>query len=118
MIIRNNELFYRSKEQQHYFNCPFQLGGKNYLILVDPNGNQQSFDTPSKAFDNELEININDNILIGFFITHLKATDGLFDNLFDNEIISFLKNNQKNNLKITSDLLLNLTYTNSIDEYR
>ena len=66
---------FRSEEQQHSFNFPYQCGTDG--------------DDPSLAIDHEHQIKNNDIIVVG--------SDGVFDNCFDDEIISIL------NSKITVD---------------
>jgi protein phosphatase PTC7 len=61
------DLIYRTKEQQHYFNCPFQLGF--------PEG-----DSALKADTENIDIQEGDIILA--------ATDGVLDNLFDEDILN------------------------------
>jgi protein phosphatase PTC7 len=71
LVLRENlkktsmDVVFRTKEQQHYFNCPFQLGY--------PEG-----DSALEASTSEIEIEEGD-ILIA-------ATDGVLDNMFDQEI--------------------------------
>ena len=69
-----NKIF-RSEEQQHSFNFPFQWGTDG--------------DDPSLAIDNEHQIKNNDIIILG--------SDGVFDNCFDEEIMNIIKS------KITPD---------------
>jgi protein phosphatase PTC7 len=88
---------FKSKEQQHFFNCPYQLShipqpadfpalvtqgyGKlvNYLKQVLQSGPAQPPDTPYEhAMTTVLELHDGDVIVA--------ATDGLFDNLFDSDI--------------------------------
>eukprot|EP01132_Coremiostelium_polycephalum_P002484 gene2484-3074_t len=70
LIIRNNSIIHRSKEQTHKPNHPFQLG-------------QGSSDTPSSGLYEEHQVLENDIIVIG--------TDGFFDNVFDEEVLGFIK---------------------------
>mmetsp|Transcript_3286 Transcript_3286/g.5274 ORF Transcript_3286/g.5274 Transcript_3286/m.5274 type:complete len:370 (-) Transcript_3286:51-1160(-) len=70
MIFRNNELLYRSKEQQHDFNFPYQLG-------------EGSGDTPAHAQLKKHEAKENDLLIVG--------SDGLFDNVFDETIEDMVK---------------------------
>jgi protein phosphatase PTC7 len=58
-----------SQPQQHYFNCPLQLGGG-------------SADAPSDGDAYSAAVQPGDLVLL--------ATDGLFDNLFDDEIASLV----------------------------
>ena len=78
------EKIYRSQEQQHRFNNPFQCGMRYQL--------------PYNAFDTQHRVFHNDIIIMG--------TDGVFDNLYEEQIIKkcifpnldaqgYLKNPQK-----------------------
>lgn len=66
MVVRGTDIVFRSKEQQHSFNFPYQLG-------------TGSADMPFHA------VNITVNILPGDLI--IVGTDGLWDNLYDDEIV-------------------------------
>ena len=57
---------FRSVEAQHYFNCPFQTGWR--------------YSPPKRAKENSHAVRHNDIVVL--------ATDGVTDNLFDEEIIS------------------------------
>ncbi|EFA76898.1 protein phosphatase 2C-related protein [Heterostelium album PN500] len=65
LVIRRNEVHFRTREQQHAFNMPFQLG-------------TQSIDRPIHSITSAFEVEEGDIIVLG--------TDGVFDNLFDDEI--------------------------------
>ena len=60
-MIRNGACIYRTLEQQHSFNFPFQLG-------------TGSKDSPADAFSEETSVQEGDIVILG--------TDGLFDNVF------------------------------------
>jgi protein phosphatase PTC7 len=64
------EVIFRTKEQQHFFNCPFQLGF--------PEG-----DDPRKADSYSIMCQEEDIIVA--------ATDGVLDNLFDKDIVEVVK---------------------------
>ncbi|EAL67260.1 protein phosphatase 2C-related protein [Dictyostelium discoideum AX4] len=66
LVIRNNEVIFRTREQQHAFNMPFQLG-------------TQSIDRPIHSITASFPAEKGDLIIMG--------TDGVFDNLFDDEIL-------------------------------
>jgi protein phosphatase PTC7 len=66
LIIRNGNLIFKTKEQQHYFNCPFQIGS--------------SRDMPEDAQRIVVE-----DIQAGDII--VACTDGVFDNLFTEAIL-------------------------------
>jgi len=66
LIIRNGNLVFKTKEQQHYFNCPFQIGS--------------SRDMPEDAQRIVVE-----DVQVGDII--VACTDGVFDNLFTEAIV-------------------------------
>ncbi|OAF64967.1 hypothetical protein A3Q56_07321, partial [Intoshia linei] len=76
-VIRDGKIIQRSKEQQYRFNTPYQLS-KPPMKAVKMISN-----TPTDADNYKLGIELNDIILI--------ATDGLFDNMFNIEILENLK---------------------------
>ncbi|KAG0237959.1 hypothetical protein BGW42_008059 [Actinomortierella wolfii] len=65
-VIRNNEFIFRTEEQQHSFNFPYQLG-------------TGSSDRPKDAQVFTVKIKNGDIVVMG--------TDGIFDNLFDEDIL-------------------------------
>jgi protein phosphatase PTC7 len=69
MIVRGLEIIYRSKEQQHSFNFPYQIG-------------TGSADKPQHSQRIQIEVQPDDLIIVG--------TDGLWDNLFDEDIIDVI----------------------------
>jgi protein phosphatase PTC7 len=71
MIFRDNTLVHQSTIQQHYFNCPFQLG------------NSKSSDRPSSATEETVPVVPGDIIVL--------CTDGLLDNVYPAEIEDVLK---------------------------
>ncbi|KAJ3329167.1 hypothetical protein HDU76_008486 [Blyttiomyces sp. JEL0837] len=70
MIIRENELIFRTEEQQHSFNFPFQLG-------------TNSRDSPKDAQTYRVKVREGDLVIVG--------SDGIFDNVFDDEILDIVK---------------------------
>lgn len=66
--ILHPRVVFRSVEQTHYFNCPFQLSSE------DP--------TPNPVLDDadRVQVRLKENDLI------IAATDGVFDNVFDTQI--------------------------------
>jgi len=69
LLVRNSKILYRFKEQLHSFNYPFQLG-------------TASTNVPSDATRISIEVMEGDVIVTG--------TDGLFDNLYDQEIVEIV----------------------------
>ncbi|KAL0077232.1 phosphatase 2C-like domain-containing protein [Phycomyces blakesleeanus] len=65
-VIRRDNFIFRSEEQQHSFNFPYQLG-------------TSSCDTPADAQQFSVKVEEGDIIILG--------SDGLFDNLYDEEIL-------------------------------
>lgn len=85
LVIRHNDYIFRSEEQQHSFNFPYQLG-------------TSSPDRPKDAqVSNPCMGDQLANILQSFTVAVEKGdivimgSDGLFDNLFDKEILSIVK---------------------------
>ncbi|KAG2195810.1 hypothetical protein INT47_010020 [Mucor saturninus] len=74
-VIRHNDYVFRSEEQQHSFNFPYQLG-------------TSSPDRPKDAQAFTVAVEKGDIIIMG--------SDGLFDNLFDKEILSIVKSQLSN----------------------
>ncbi|KAJ1720998.1 hypothetical protein LPJ53_004431 [Coemansia erecta] len=66
-VVRQGDMVYRTEEQQHSFNYPYQLG-------TEPHS-----DRPSDAQVFRLKIQKGDVIIVG--------SDGVFDNLFDEDIL-------------------------------
>lgn len=99
MIVRRNaagvaEVNYRSTEQQHKFNFPFQCG---------TNG-----DPISSALEFTHDIQPNDLVIM--------ATDGLWDNVFDNEIINIVEEHKSSQLQQITDAIANFAYKKSKDK--
>lgn len=69
-VIRRNHYVFRSEEQQHAFNFPYQLG-------------TGSMDRPTDAQTFDLSVEKGDVIIVG--------SDGLFDNLYDREILALVQ---------------------------
>ncbi|KAG1468564.1 hypothetical protein G6F56_003761 [Rhizopus delemar] len=69
-IIRNMDYIFQSEEQQHSFNYPYQLG----LLSKDQPKDAQVF-----------SINVEKGDII------IMATDGLYDNLFDSDILNIVR---------------------------
>ncbi|KAF2072322.1 hypothetical protein CYY_006356 [Polysphondylium violaceum] len=72
LVIRNSEVIFRTREQQHAFNMPYQLG-------------TQSIDRPIHSIIANFPVEKGDLIIMG--------TDGVFDNLFDEEILEIGEKN-------------------------
>ncbi|KAJ2450676.1 hypothetical protein EV183_004129 [Coemansia sp. RSA 2336] len=66
-VVRQGDMVYRTEEQQHSFNFPYQLG-------TEPHA-----DAPSDAQVFRLKVQKGDIVVVG--------SDGVFDNLFDEDIL-------------------------------
>ncbi|XP_070492819.1 uncharacterized protein [Chironomus tepperi] len=76
MIIRNNRIIYRSKDLLHGFNFPYQLAFMN-----------EHSNSPFDGFIRPFKLRVNDVIIVG--------SDGLFDNLYDDAILYYVRNEVK-----------------------
>ena len=102
MVIRRREnglaTVYRSVEQQHCFNCPFQLArlpgpehyaglverGLNSLVSMIQKSTNKRRDTALDARTEVIRLQEGDVLVAG--------SDGLFDNLYDADIIEIVRN--------------------------
>ncbi|CAL9100668.1 unnamed protein product [Musa acuminata var. zebrina] len=85
LVVRNNEAFYHSPTQQLRFNRPYQL---------QKSGGQ----TPNDAEIKSIGVEPGDIIVVG--------TDGVFDNLFDREVIRVIKSGLA--LSVSAERMANL----------
>lgn len=69
IVIRDGAIVYQTREQQHYFNCPYQIG-------------TDSLDTVDVGGPIEVTLQHGDCIIMG--------TDGLWDNIFHNNILEIV----------------------------
>jgi len=81
MVIRDGAVILRTKEQQYSFNAPFQLG-------------TGSDDTPATGDRYSVQLRPDDVVIM--------ATDGMFDNLFDSQILH-LVNRWDSNAAVNSN---------------
>mmetsp|Transcript_43637 Transcript_43637/g.102923 ORF Transcript_43637/g.102923 Transcript_43637/m.102923 type:complete len:605 (+) Transcript_43637:121-1935(+) len=89
---RTYRIFARTTEQQHEFNCPFQLSrlpapadyqrlvneGRQQLVMAVARMKNTRLDYPGDACCYNLSVERGDLVLMG--------TDGIFDNLYDEEL--------------------------------
>jgi protein phosphatase PTC7 len=75
-VVRNDSIVHRSIEQQHYFNCPYQLA------IYPNNVRDGQMDRPDSAVVSSFQLIEGDLICL--------ATDGLWDNLSDSLLLSLL----------------------------
>jgi len=96
-IIRKSSIFYRCKCGQHYFNCPYQLGS-------------HSSDLPTDSVRHSVAVQEGDLIVSG--------SDGLFDNLFDADILAVLNSCSPDNIAEGARLLAQQTRKAAGDSMR
>jgi serine/threonine protein phosphatase PrpC len=77
LIIRNKTILYRTHDQLHFFNCPYQLG-----VRDAGSKSEQEPDKPESANETESPIRLEKDDII------VIATDGLLDNIFAEDIVS------------------------------
>eukprot|EP01125_Pyxidicula_operculata_P017389 TRINITY_DN6086_c0_g1_i2.p1 TRINITY_DN6086_c0_g1~~TRINITY_DN6086_c0_g1_i2.p1 ORF type:complete len:251 (-),score=45.42 TRINITY_DN6086_c0_g1_i2:19-771(-) len=94
MVIRNGQVVLRSKEQQHRFNMPYQLGSNNR-------------NKPTDADLYKFQLQEKDIIVL--------ATDGVLDNLYDNQILDIVKQNQKKEAQVIAKMVAEKAYQISKD---
>ncbi|KAI9088336.1 phosphatase 2C-like domain-containing protein [Phlyctochytrium arcticum] len=75
LIIRDNEPIFRTEEQQHSFNFPYQLG-------------TGSRDSPADAQSFRVKVEEGDIVIVG--------SDGMFDNVFDEDIVEIVRSVTQN----------------------
>ncbi|SBT02235.1 conserved Plasmodium protein, unknown function [Plasmodium ovale curtisi] len=99
--LRQFDIIYKSKIQQHYFNCPFQItfmptnlstnsGSTKSNITLKSNVKMRRYnDIISKClrYCEYSTISVKENDII------ISGSDGLFDNLYDDDIMEIVFNN-------------------------
>jgi len=93
LIIRDGKKIFKSKEQTHAFNTPYQLS----VLPPGTDTNSHFHDLPEHADETNIIVKHNDIIVL--------ATDGLFDNLFDSEIVSIVNENDNDPQKSAEKLV-------------
>ncbi|XP_071936034.1 probable protein phosphatase 2C 26 isoform X3 [Coffea arabica] len=93
-VIRKGQVVFSTSPEEHYFDCPYQLSseavGQTYL----------------DATVSSVELVKGDTLVIG--------SDGLFDNVFDHEIVSAV-GTTSDGVTNTAKVLANLAHTHSLD---
>jgi len=79
IVIRDGKVVYQTHELQHYFNAPYQLSVLPEEMKNDP---INIMDSPNDAIIDQCTVEEGDVIVLG--------TDGLWDNIFNEEIITKL----------------------------
>lgn len=93
LVLRKGAVVYRSREQTHYFNAPFQLS------LPPENLEYKGFigDTPDRAELNSIELQSGDIVVL--------ATDGLWDNVSEHIIAEQLSGIQPGDVQAACNTL-------------
>ena len=89
LVIRDGEILIESVEQQHEFNYPYQLG-------IGKDGQPHGKDRPEDAEVYRMQLEEGDIIVMG--------TDGLFDNLWPQDILNYISNNPLNPINLSKGL--------------
>lgn len=84
LINSQNQMVYKTKAQQHSFNYPYQLGTGSDI-------------QPHHSTTGEIQLYKGDIIIVG--------TDGLFDNLYDMDIVRIVNKYKYESTKIISEIL-------------
>ena len=100
LIIRNQKIFLQSSEHQHQFNYPYQLGR-------DFEGNPHGTDRPTDAEIYQVNLEMGDIVVMG--------SDGLFDNVWPNEILNFVNQHTPNPMMMANGLA-KIAYEHSQDD--
>eukprot|EP00239_Pterosperma_sp_CCMP1384_P008813 CAMPEP_0197863642 /NCGR_PEP_ID=MMETSP1438-20131217/41264_1 /TAXON_ID=1461541 /ORGANISM="Pterosperma sp., Strain CCMP1384" /LENGTH=391 /DNA_ID=CAMNT_0043481615 /DNA_START=517 /DNA_END=1692 /DNA_ORIENTATION=- len=87
-VIREGKIIVESAAQQHFFDCPYQLCD---MTRGDPS------DSAADAQVYEVDLQEGDLVVAG--------TDGLFDNVFDDEIVSLVTSTYEETLSSTESSL-------------
>lgn len=104
VVIRDEKIIHRSTEQQHYFNCPYQLA----IYPQNMNRNIQQ-DQANSADLNSFKLVEGDLICL--------ATDGLWDNLDERDLLKLLKKKFQNSddLQLAANNIVENTVKLSLD---
>jgi protein phosphatase PTC7 len=84
MVVRNGQVLFRTTDQTHYFNAPYQLAipPKGRTVIMNEANDADQF-----QMGKYLPVQDGDYIIM--------ATDGLWDNIFDEDVIDILTANIK-----------------------
>lgn len=92
-VIRGEKMIFRTKEQQHFFNCPYQLGTDSQDGLAMGQNIQQ-------------KVREGDVVVV--------ASDGLYDNMSDQELVQYV--NQVDDPMAMAEQLGDLASTRGVDK--
>jgi len=87
------EVVFNTREQQHYFNCPFQLGS--------------SSDVPEDSDKYTFQVHKGQTVILG--------TDGLLDNLFLEQIAEIVKQHSQESTQVIAKSVANAAYEISLN---
>jgi len=95
-VFRYGSVVSASAVQEHYFNCPRQLGNPKKV---------RECDTPDAAEEDEVALRRGDVVVL--------ATDGVFDNVFDKEISELVNKHKKRSAGEIAEAIARRASTNS-----
>mmetsp|Transcript_15548 Transcript_15548/g.41826 ORF Transcript_15548/g.41826 Transcript_15548/m.41826 type:complete len:458 (+) Transcript_15548:123-1496(+) len=106
LVIRDSRVVFRSEEQQHFFNCPYQVGTDS----------RDSIERDAARISFPLELG--DYVVLG--------TDGLLDNCFSSEIVDQIRaleiqaRSQQKELPVSrvAEALAHLAFKHGVDSRR
>ncbi|OII78244.1 hypothetical protein cand_034690 [Cryptosporidium andersoni] len=85
VIIGGYQIVARSEVQQHFFNCPYQL---TIMPDLDCSSEEILKRSANSIQSLRVDVNVGDMIIMG--------TDGIFDNIFDEDMIDIANRAEKN----------------------
>jgi protein phosphatase PTC7 len=100
LVIREGTILFASQEQTHFFNAPYQLS----IVPPSQSSDNHIKDTPDKSDTNKIEVKNGDIVVLG--------TDGLFDNLFADEIVSIVK--EHSDVSVMGDTLVKKAFERAV----
>ncbi|KAL0479670.1 protein phosphatase PTC7 [Acrasis kona] len=98
MVVRDGKILFKSQEQTHFFNCPYQLS--------IPSNGESIFDSAKEKADS-FDQGQNLELLEGDYV--VVATDGLWDNLFTDQILTIIKAVQEDESSVSQQEIIELT---------
>lgn len=109
IVVRDSQVCYQTKDQQHFFNAPYQLA--QIKAIPESQRGYSITNEPSDAVSNIiLDIHPGDVIIL--------TTDGLLDNVYHKELAEVIAENKDMSAMKIARKLVELTIKLSLDEKR
>ena len=99
MIVRDGDVVFKSPAQQHFFDCPYQFGAAPEFV--------DDTDTVEDAEFMKVPIKEGDAVIL--------ATDGLFDNVWPDDIVA-LAPKSSTEVSYSADRLAKLAFKHALNE--